>query len=702
MALIGKIRENSWLLIGFLALGMGGFLFMDMCSSSQRGGGSQSSIGTINGKKVYVNQFQNRERGFHGNNKGDSHQNREKFWNFLVEESLLNEEATANGIGVGPQELRALLDGNDPFFISPEIRQEFFNPQTGVFDKNQVTQILSNINDPQAYDSGVRSYWSELENRVIKTHLQGKLSAIVSKGMYTPTWMAQEYHAKEKTPVDFSYVKIPYSKITDGQVEVSNDEINTYLKNNATQYRTKEASTTLEYVTFDVKPSNADSLAYRNYLKELIPNFVTAENDSSYIIQNDGVYSTVFTQKSAFSPAIADTIFSAPIGSVIGPYLDKDEENYGYYRIAKVIDRQVVPDSVESRQILISVDNPATNPDGLRKAKATADSLINQLVNIKIPFDTLALQYGANAGKIDMRGPEGLLPAYRNHIFYKAQMNTWGTVVSQAGVHVVEVTKRIDRGATGARVAFISEIIVPSEDTQKDSYQKAFNFVGEHQSYKEMKAAALEKGYSIRKAYGLTPNGFDVEGLGAGNTARELVKWSHEANVNDVSPVVYTFEDEREFFSRAHAVAALIEKTPAGLPNAEAMKSVVSPIILNEKKAEMISSKIGGDLNKASTDYGVAVENATGVSLSSLGPLAGEMNVVSTAMSLQPGATSKAIAGKDGIYIVKLTNKGTATEASNIPQLRREVTGQMSRNVRSLVEGLKENAKIADNRSNFF
>ena len=58
MALIGKIRNNSWLLIVLIGLGLGGFILMDMMSGQQSVfGQSQNVIGSIEGQKVDANEF---------------------------------------------------------------------------------------------------------------------------------------------------------------------------------------------------------------------------------------------------------------------------------------------------------------------------------------------------------------------------------------------------------------------------------------------------------------------------------------------------------------------------------------------------------------------------------------------------------------------------------------------------------------------
>ena len=52
MALIGKIRKNSWVVIIMLALGMGGFVVMDMVGAASKSNGNQFTVGSVNGEKI--------------------------------------------------------------------------------------------------------------------------------------------------------------------------------------------------------------------------------------------------------------------------------------------------------------------------------------------------------------------------------------------------------------------------------------------------------------------------------------------------------------------------------------------------------------------------------------------------------------------------------------------------------------------------
>ena len=68
---------------------------------------------------------------------------------------------------------------------------------------------------------------------------------------------------------------------------------------------------------------------------------------------------------------IADTIFNAPVGTVIGPYIDGRN-----FKAVKLIARKTIADSVKSRHILLSANDPVSYAAAQRKI----DSLKTLLV----------------------------------------------------------------------------------------------------------------------------------------------------------------------------------------------------------------------------------------------------------------------------------------------------------------------------------
>jgi parvulin-like peptidyl-prolyl isomerase len=77
--------------------------------------------------------------------------------------------------------------------------------------------------------------------------------------------------------------------------------------------------------------------------------------------------------------------------------------------------------------------------------------------------------------------------------------------------------------------------------------------------------------------------------------------------------------------------------------------------------------------------------------------------VISAAFSLESGQVSQPIVGDNGVYIVKLLTKTSNSNPPNIAQLRRQTSSSTQVQVpRQLIQAMKKNASIEDNRSRFY
>lgn len=75
--------------------------------------------------------------------------------------------------------------------------------------------------------------------------------------------------------------------------------------------------------------------------------------------------------------------------------------------------------------------------------------------------------------------------------------------------------------------------------------------------------------------------------------------------------------------------------------------------------------------------------------------------VVGTAFGLKEGATSKAIAGDKGVYMIQVTKKTPAVKLDNYQSYANQVGEQKLNAVNTrLLSALKDAAEIEDNRAN--
>src|SRR5690606_26049839 len=87
----------------------------------------------------------------------------EQVWSQFINRELLNAEIEKVGLTVDRNELNDLVQGDNP---SQQILQAFSNPQTGYFDRDQLSMFVSQVRDLPANHEAVMQWNALLENIV--------------------------------------------------------------------------------------------------------------------------------------------------------------------------------------------------------------------------------------------------------------------------------------------------------------------------------------------------------------------------------------------------------------------------------------------------------------------------------------------------------------------------------------------------------
>jgi len=708
MALIGKIRNNSWLLIVLIGLGLGGFLLMDMTSGggSPFGGGGQNTLGSIEGKDIPAKEFFQTEDVLYSGGSGDVYNRRTSLWNYFVEKHIVEDEAEALGLSLTNEEFNELQFGNN---LSPIISSSFSNPQTRQVDREQLNQIKQAIETNQIQNPNFVGYWRELQKQVKKDALQTKLNALVAKGMYSPSWMVEKFGNDQNQKVDFAYVRVPFSTIDNSAVTVSDADYSTYLNNNVGTYSKDEETRQIGYVTFDIKATAQDSTDIYTSLQDEIAALRAVPNDSIgfHVTNRAGIVEDAYFTKDKLGTIVANELFDASLGTVYGPYKEGND-----YKVAKLIDRMVIPDSVESRHILIKYPDPSVRFVASQKA----DSILNVLQAGGASFADLATQHSEDEGSKNKNGELGyaangrMVQPFNDLIFYKAKKGEYNVVESSFGFHIVEVTgqKFINRDE-GARIAYLRQPIIPSAKTQKEMYKTVGKFINENNSGEALRAAAdADPNLDYNASLPVAKNDFLIGTLGSGQSTRDMIKFAFKGSTStgDVSPDVHTFRDNIENYDNKYVVATLESVIPEGMPSVANIKSQIETPVINAAKAKQLISQISGtDLNSIAAQFESSVDTVKAAAFTSsfLQGLGNEPKVVAAAFNMENGTVSKPIEGTNGVYILKMINKQTSTAPTNLSTMRAQVSRPyQSQVVGQLMESMKKGKDIEDNRSLYY
>lgn len=713
MALISKIRKHSWIIVASLALALLGFLIMDVVRNNTFGGNTRYTVGKVNGETIDYNDFSRTEQTLYNNSQVDPFVRRNYLWNYFVEKSLLSKIADKLGLGVSDAEMDELQYGNN---LSPIIAQRFMNPNTGQIDRDQLNKIKQALEN-NTLRADLVTYWNEQKNEIIKDRLQNKYTSLVNGAIYAPSWQAELRNSESNELLDFQFVKLPFDLVKDS-IAISDNEIANYISSHRAQYDYPEEARFVEYASFKVSPTSDDSTAVFKDVQSLIDSFKTTTNDTAFLAQNESKLDEAFVSKSALSPTVADALYGLAKGAVYGPYIDN-----GHYVIAKMMNRKVVPDSVEVRHILRNVQTP----DQLASAQRTIDSLKTLLESGKAKFDSLAIRFsqdpgsGFNGGKLGVNAPGVMVKPFNDVMFYKAVPGKYYSVTTQFGVHLIEVTKQIFKKADKkdpksstakeqVQLAYIAKPIIPSQETQNKIEDQVNSIIQANRTLADLKKALSNRNdVSFEKSGPVKANDATVGQLASSQATRDLVRWAFDSktNIGDASPEMFTYEDNVNFYTNQIVLAGLKSIQPKGLATVDAVRDEVSQILTNKKKGEKLISQLGDakDIYALSTKYSIKVDTASNVNFSTsfLPSMGNEPKVVAAAFGTEKNSTSKPIIGNGGVYVVKTTGRTPSVGSNDLNFFREQATSLSKNNIKSFfMESIKKNANIKDNRSNFF
>lgn len=703
MALIGSIRKNGWILIVLMTLALGGFILMEIITYAQRNSsGDVNTLGKVNGREIKRSDFETYQELVYSNAKGNSYQVRNQIWTYFVEEALVKDEAEALGLGVGKDELMELQFGNN---ISPVIAERFKGPD-GQVNRQTLAGIKNAIESGQFTDPKNRAYWAVQEKEVVKERLEQKITNLVLKGLFTPSWQAELVFKENNERLDFKFVRIPYDKVADNEIQVTDADYKAYLKDFPKLYDQPEEARTLSYVAIDVVPTAADSATARTSVEKMAEGLRTAVSDSAYVEANEGTYDPSYKRKDALPIAIADTLLKLPLGTVVGPYLDG-----GIWGVAKILDRKVVPDSVKARHILVrGGDKPSENK---------IDSLRNLLTAGKASFDSLAVQNsedkgsGAKGGDLGYMEEGKTVPEFNAVLFFTGKKGPYYKVKTQFGWHLIEILdQKFIKNENSVKAVYLSQRIVPGKATQSAAKDRAVVLVQDAKTIDQLTTIAGQQNLRVESTAPLKENDYSL-GASGGEDARDIVRWAYEdkTKVGNVSKEVFSFRDPNGgYFDHRYLVVALKSITPKGKATVEALKANprVETEVKNRKKAEVIKSKIpsGLDLPAVASQFGVQTDTARNVTmLQAFIPNGGnEPRVVGTVFATAKDAIGGPVAGNSGVFLVQpISEKPNPAMPADLTLFKRQVTSSVSTQVRvNLLNSLKKQSDLEDFRSRFF
>ena len=694
MGAISTIRKHYGIVVGLIGVAIAAFILTDILSPE---GGSlitpDDSVGKIAGEEIQYNQYQQRLRIARENYTAQTGQTRmsptrqiqieNDVWEEMVNEIILRQETEDLKIAISDQELIDMVNPDDPH---PLVREMLTDQTTGRFEGEQLRQFLNAAQqDPQA-----RGQLLQLEDAIEHAHQQNKYLNLVQKSFYTTDLEAKDNFYNENRTAQVDFFGISTAAIPDDEIEVGQSALENYYQDNRGRFE-RDEERDFRFITYEVAPSEEDSLEYRTWLEDQIDLFAETDNDTSFVeINSDREILPAARNLGEIDPPAQDEVVNAEEGDVVGPYLFD-----GQYNITKVIEvRDDTQYTMNARQIFIDADDE-DEPEQL------ANDLRDRITGGE-DFETIAQNFGMDEYAFDGGNLGWFREGLHNEDLEEAIINTpvgdITVIQTDEGYHVLEVLREPIRKLFVT--ATVSREIIPSSDTFADLYDVAFDFSREANNPESFEQLAEEQGKQVQEAGGLTTSDQFIRGLGP---AREIIQWIFENNEHDVSGV---FETQETF-----VVGYISNAYQEGYLALDEVENQVRNEVRESRKQEEIIRLLkeqkdqGGDIRSISAEFDANVHSESRLAFrdNNITSFGRQPRFIGGIFGLQPNILSHPIKGDEAVFMAQIGSFADVQLPEDLRNDRDRLTQQRKEFAYdNAFSKLREMADIQDRRYQYY
>ncbi len=694
MAIIGKIRERSGLLLVLVGGAMAAFILTDLFSG--RGSGREDQVlGTVGDEEISAVEFERRVNDEIESYRNDFNQQvnaqmteqvRNSVWQEMLKQKVMLGQVEAAGFTLTKAEYDDIRFGDN---ILPEFRnQPNFLGEDGQPSPEKLQQYFSSV------QLNAPVYHEIQKRRITENRLYSKYTTLVKKSVFVNSADAKDDYLAKNTKASFNFVAKRYDSEPDSLYPVEEKDLSRFYEQHKGDKKYKQqASRKFEYALFPVTASAADREMAQKELNDLKESFMTSTDDSLFVVGNSEsrTYSKVPYTEGGADKLNDSLIVNAAVGTVVGPYQQGEQ-----WKLVKVAELADLPEA-RVRHILLST----TKDKSEDVQKKVADSLLAVVKRDRSKFEDLVVKFsedpGSNTkekgGVYDWFDKKQMVPEFTAASFDE-KVGAITIAKTTYGFHIVEVLGQ--RTRQERRVVTVERTMKPSPATFKEVYKKANDFSLRNTDIDAFKKAAEEQGIQVTPVDELRSDMRYVPGLQDPNST---ISWVNRAEVGKVSEPIQSGD--------SYVVAMLTGIREEGVPQLEDVRIAFTKEVVKEKKAEAWTAKMEGktDLNALATELSVAQQTATDMPLNSFNLPGGfnEYEVVGEIFALEAGKTSVPLKGETGVYVVSMTGKTPAPEPQDLNIDKAGMVQRMQGRVDGgLFNALKDAVGVTDDRNKFY
>ncbi len=711
MALIGTLRNKmtKWV-VGFVAVAIASFVLNDLFGNGPRSiFGNENTVGEIAGTTIRLEEYQaaikEREDNYilnFGRQPGERERPllQQQAWDLLIAQKAIKPEYEKLGVKVTSDEIWDMIQGKN---VDDNIKSSFVD-SAGNFDRKQLMNYINQFNMAAPSDPQALAGWQEAKFRW--TTFQGDLGAgrerlkyenlLIKTNYVTQAEAEREYHSQNDV-AEVKYLYVPFYAIADAEVSVTDSELKNYYNRFKEKYKVTPTRS-MNYVSFPVEASAADSAQLRSDLERIAAEFKTVADDSVFAAtQTEGL-----NPYGKYSPSTLPAYFAnrkelLTPGNIVGPVLED-----GSYKVFKVVAAgKDTIGSARASHILIRWDSESEQDKKIAKEKAR--KILNE-IKAGANFAAKAREFGtdgtaSNGGDLGYFPTGQMVKPFETAVFSAKKTGVLNDVVeTQFGYHIIDVTELADY--TSYTIATVEFAITPSDDTQNAAYMKAQTFATDLSGVTEFNERAKKENLTVVESNDLGTGDRRITNLGE---ARQMVTWLfRDAKVGKVSEI---FD-----IDGTYVVSVMTSELEEGYKPLEKVKEEITPAVKNELKGKKILEKLKGNegaFEELAKLFGAdaVVSSSSDLKLNSntlpsvgLDPVA-----VGKAFSLENGKRAAPFVGENGVLIIELQNKTIAPAAQDYSAFKNQLLQSInSRTSFGITEAIKKNANIEDKRYMFF
>ncbi len=728
MSVLENLRKRSGLLVTIVGLALLAFVLTGLLEKSSSGSSKDKSVGEIAGKMIDYSSFNAKVQDAVENKKRNSGKTAleesemdgivQQAWNQVINEEVMNKEYEKLGISVSDEELYDLMIDHP----HPALIRNLSDPQTGKIapafaDASGALSPAKIKEFTQKMTPEQETSWTQLETFIRQIRINEKYNNLIKKGLYVTTAAAKRDYIAQNSNIAIKYVAKNYKVIPDSTIKVTDADLNTYYAAHQNEFK-QEASRKIEYVAFDISPSQEDKDDALKSMQGVANNFKGTKTgeDSAFVISESDTHNMdlSFHAKGTLSPAIDSIMFKEDIGTVFGPYLEN-----GSFKVSKLIAVKKSADSAKVRHILLAYKGSGASESVTRtkeQAKTEADSLL-KLLKKGAKFADYVEKFSDDGGKRmppnkkpnesypGKGGDYGWLNPKSQFVepFKNAGLDgKKGDIViaeSQFGYHIIEVMD--SKGSQKkVEVATIERKLEPSSKTMQAVFVHASEFAGKNNTNELFQKAVIENKLNKRIADNIKENDKTIAGI---ESPRTLIRWTYDNKKGTVS-------DPLEFGNK-FVVAVLAEIREKGTAPLLQVKDDVTAKVIKEKKGEMIAKELsssitpGVQIEALAAKMKLNVEQAQNINFnaSAIQGAGNQPSVIGAVSVLKANTISKPLSGKDGVFVVFVESVKEAPAQKDYKIHQTAALAQLQPRVENEVyDALKTNANIVEHLVKFY